>query len=248
MCYEMTCIYSKMIYNKADAIAVSSKPFIDYLCDVNGVKKSKICYIPQHSEDMNLPFKDENNGVLHLAFGGNIGSVQNVDCIVRAVAELKNSEGFTVDIYGDGSELEACKKLAVELNVQNKIIFHGRVSRETLWENYKTADAFLLTLKDEGIIGFTVPAKLQEYMSGNRPIIAAIGGAAEEIITSAECGVCVPAGDHKALASAIEDFVLNAASYKIFAENGRKHYEENFTLDKFMFSLEQFLKSFERSK
>lgn len=246
--FKLMHSYSKMIYNKADAIAVSSKPFIDYLCAVNGVKKSKICYIPQHSEDMNLPFKDENNGVLHLAFGGNIGSVQNVDCIVRAVAELKNSEGFTVDIYGDGSELEACKKLAVELNVQNKIIFHGRVSRETLWENYKTSDAFLLTLKDEGIIGFTVPAKLQEYMSGNRPIIAAIGGAAEEIITSAECGVCVPAGDHKALASAIEDFVLNAASYKIFAENGRKHYEENFTLDKFMFSLEQFLKSFERSK
>ena len=50
-------------------------------------------------------------------------------------------------------------------------------------------------------------------MSGNRPIIAAIGGAAEEIIASSQCGVCVPAGDYKALASAIKNFVLNKESY-----------------------------------
>jgi len=50
------------------------------------------------------------------------------------------------------------------------------------------------------------------------------------------------------LATAIEDFVLNELKYKKFAENGRKHFEENFTLDKFMLSLEQLLKSFERSK
>ncbi len=246
--FKLMHSYSKRLYNRADAIAVSSKTFTDYLSNVNGVKKSKICYIPQHSDDMNLPIKDNSDGILHLAFGGNIGSVQNIDCIVKAVAELKELTGFMVDIYGDGSELENCKKLANELNVQNKIIFHGRVDRERLWQEYKRADAFLLTLRAEDGIGLTAPAKLQEYMSGNRPIIAAIGGAAEEIISSSGCGVCVPAGDYKALATAIEDFVLNELKYKKFAENGRKHFEENFTLDKFMLSLEQLLKSFERSK
>ena len=246
--FSLMHAYSKKIYNRADAVAVSSKPFIDYLCDVNGVKKSKICYIPQHSEDMKLPFKDNDDGILRLSFGGNIGSVQNIDCIVKAVAELKALNGFVVDIYGDGSELESCKKLAAELNTQDKIVFHGRVDRETLWEEYKNTDAFLLTLRAEDGIGLTAPAKLQEYMSGNRPIIAAIGGAAKEIINSAECGVCVPSGDYKALAKAIEDFVLNKSAYNRLAENGRKYFEENFTLDKFMLSLEQLLKSFERSK
>ena len=246
--FKLLHSYSKKIYNRTDAIAVSSKPFTDYLCDVNGVERSKICYIPQHSEDMNLPPKKSSDGVLHLSFGGNIGSVQNIDCIVKAVAELKGLNGFIVDIYGDGSELENCKKLAEELQIQNKIIFHGRISRDRLWEEYKNTDAFLLTLKSEGLIGLTAPAKLQEYMSGNRPIIAAIGGAAEEIISSAECGVCVPSDDYKALANAISDFVLNSADYNKFAENGRKYFEENFTLDKFMLSFERFLKGFERSK
>ena len=238
--------YSRKMYNRADAIPVSSRPFFDYLYQVNGVKKSKMCYLPQHSDDLNLPVKDNSNGVLHLSFGGNIGSVQNIDTIVKAVAELKALDGFVVDIYGDGSELENCKKLASELNLQGKIIFHGRVSKEKLWEEYKNTDAFLLTLRAEDGIGLTAPAKLQEYMSGNRPIIAAIGGAAEEIIRTAECGVSVPAGDHKALAEKIKDFVLNKEAYNKFAKNGRLYFEQNFTLEKFMLSLEQLLKSFER--
>ena len=45
------------------------------------------------------------------------------------------------------------------------ITFFGRVDRDTLAEKYQNADAFLLTLKPEGIIGQTLPAKLQEYMS-----------------------------------------------------------------------------------
>jgi len=246
--FKLMHSYSKKLYNSADAIAVSSKPFIEYLRDINGVSANKIRYIPQHSDDMNLPLKTNNKGVLHLAFGGNIGSVQNIDCIVKAIAELKDMSGFIVDIYGDGSELENCKNLSYKLQTDDKIRFHGRVSREQLWDEYKKTDAFLLTLKSEGVIGLTAPAKLQEYMSGNRPIIAAIGGAAEEIITSTECGVCVPAGDYKALAGAIKKFVLNKDSYIKLAENGRKYFEENFTLKRFMLSLEKFLNDFERSK
>ncbi|MEE1026215.1 MAG: glycosyltransferase family 4 protein [Acutalibacteraceae bacterium] len=237
--------YSKKMYNRADVLAVSSKPFISYMETVNGVKSSNILYIPQHSEDMNLPIKKEIGSPVRFAFGGNIGSVQNVDCIVRAVAEIKNQKDFAVEIYGDGSELENVKKLALDLGVLDKIIFFGRVDRDSLWERYKNADAFLLTLKSEGVIGLTAPAKLQEYMSGNRPIIASIGGAAEEIIKSSNCGICVPADDYVALSGAMNDFILNKTSYNELAQNGRKYFEENFTLDVFMDSLE---KAFKKAK
>ena len=246
--FKLMHSYSKKLYNRADGIAVSSKPFIEYLKTINGVDENKIRYMPQHSDDMNLKPKIGSTDIVRLSFGGNIGSVQNIDCIVKAVAELKELNGFRVDIYGDGSELENCKKLAEELQIQHKICFHGRVGREELWQEYEKADAFLLTLRAEDGIGLTAPAKLQEYMSGNRPIIAAIGGAAEDIISSANCGICVPAGDYKALAEAIKKFVLNKNDYNNLAENGRRYFEENFTLNKFMVSLEQFLNDFERSK
>lgn len=230
--------YSKKIYNSADVLAVSSKPFINYMSQVNGVDEGKMVYLPQHSDDMNLPAKVNDDGIIRLAFGGNIGSVQNIDCIVKAVAELRDLSGFSVEIFGDGSELENCKALAENLQITDKINFHGRVNRETLWEAYKNVDAFLLTLKSEGVIGLTAPAKLQEYMSGNRPVIAAIGGAAEEIINTSGCGKAVAADDYKALAEAIKAYVLGEDKLNDCAENGRKYFEENFTLECYMKSLE----------
>lgn len=234
--------YSKKIYNSADILAVSSKPFIDYMQTVNGVQKQKIVYLPQHSEDMNLKQKTEYGSTVNFAFGGNIGSVQNVECIIKAVSELKDLSDFKVNIYGDGSELENCKKLSTDLGVNSKIVFHGRVDKQTLWKEYEKVDAFLLTLKSEGVIGLTAPAKLQEYMSGNRPIIASIGGAAAEIINTAKCGVAVNPNDYKALADAMKDFVLNKEVYNCCAANGRKYFEQNFTKQKFMESLTNLLK------
>ena len=244
--FKLMHLYSKKLYNRADKIAVSSKPFVNYLKTINGVDESKITYISQHSDDMNLPPKSNTTNPFHLAFGGNIGSVQNVDCIIKAVAELKDLEGFVVDIYGGGSEFENCKKLSSKLNTEDKIKFHGRITRDELWNEYKNTDAFILTLKSEGSIGLTVPAKLQEYMSGNRPIIAAIDGAAAEIIGTAECGVSVAAGDYKALAEEIKKFVLTSENYSVLAENGRKYFEEHFTLNKFMDSFLKFISDFER--
>lgn len=229
--------YSKKIYNKADVLAVSSKPFIDYMKNVNTVKKD-IVYLPQHSDDMNIPPKSGDANTVRFAFGGNIGSVQNLECIIRAVAEIKDIENFAVDIYGDGSELANCRELSEKLQTGDRIHFHGRVDKETLWKEYEKVDAFLLTLKSEGVIGLTAPAKLQEYMSGNRPIIAAIGGAAEEIIKQSGCGIQVPPDDHLALASAMKDFILNRSAYSYMSQNGRKYFEEHFRIESFMSAIE----------
>ena len=182
--------YSMSIYNGADLVGVTSKPFMDYLHTVNKVPIDKMVYLPQHAEPLSLEPK-EFDGKTIFAFGGNIGSVQNIECIIRAVSEIKDLDGFGVEIYGDGSELENLKKMSAELGTEEKITFFGRVDWTTLKEKYQNVDAFLLTLKPEGIIGQTIPAKLQEYMSGARPVIASIEGAAEESIKDSECGICV---------------------------------------------------------
>ena len=234
--------YSMGIYNSADLVAVTSKPFINYLHTVNKVPMDKMVYLPQHAESLDLREKEvtENNV---FAFGGNIGSVQNIECIIRAVAEIRDLNGYSVEIYGDGSELEKCKKLSTELGTNEKITFFGRVNWNELKERYNNADAFLLTLKPEGIIGQTVPAKLQEYMSGGRTVIASIGGAAKEIIEESRCGICVPSDDHKALADAMKYFVENRDKFGSCEQNGKDYFNKNFTRDKFITDLENHFQS-----
>ncbi len=232
--FKLVHLYCKSLYKSTDKMGVSSKPFIGYMNRVNNIPEDKMVYIPQHSEDMNLPKKDNTDGETVFAFGGNIGSVQNIECIVRAVSKLIDTDGFRVEIYGDGSELENCKRLSEELKTDGKIKYFGRVDRDTLWEKYENADAFLLTLKPEGIIGQTVPAKLQEYMSGARPVIASIEGAAAEIIEESGCGICVQPDDSDALAEAMKDFIENREKYLDCGRKGREYFLNNFTREKFI--------------
>lgn len=240
--FTLISAYSKGIYNSADFLGVTSEPFIEYHEDVNKVPTDKIVYLPQHAESLDLKPK-AFDGKTVFAFGGNIGSVQNIECIIRAVAEIKDIENYSVEIYGDGSELENCKKLSTELGTDEKITFFGRVDWATLKEKYENVDAFLLTLKPEGIIGQTIPAKLQEYMSGARPVIASIEGAAEKVITDSECGICVAADDGDALAEAMKDFVLNREKYALCGEKGKKYFTEHFTREKFITDLESYFES-----
>lgn len=227
--------YSKGIYNSASCVGVTSKPFVEYLKTVNEVPENKIIYIPQHSEDMNLAPKAHKDGEPYVfSFGGNIGSVQNIDCIIEAASYLRDRNDIKIEIYGDGSELQSCKALSEKLGTEKTVTFFGRVSKDELWKHYENTDAFLLTLKSDGVIGQTVPAKLQEYMSGARPVIAAVGGAAEQIINDSQCGICVPAGDSEALAKAIEDFVMNNEKCSDYGANGRAFYKNNFTGRSFM--------------
>ena len=237
--------YSMSIYNSADLVGVTSKPFMNYLHTVNNVPMEKMVYLPQHAESLDLKEKTKSDNVV-FAFGGNIGAVQNIECIIRAVSEIRDLNGYSVEIYGDGSELQNCKKLSTELGTDDKITFFGRVSWGELKERYNNADAFLLTLKPEGIIGQTVPAKLQEYMSGGRTVIASIDGAAKEIIEESRCGICVPADDHEALADAMKYFVENCEKFGSCEQNGKKYFNENFTREKFITDLENHFRSIMR--
>ena len=234
--------YSKSIYNGAALVGASSKPFMEYLHNVNDVPRDKLVYLPQHAEPLELKDKCQGENIV-FAFGGNIGAVQNVECIIRAVAKIRDLNGYSVEIYGDGSELQNCKKLSAELGADEKITFFGRVTWSELKEKYNNADAFLLTLKPEGIIGQTVPAKLQEYMSGGRPVIASIGDSSREIIEESNCGICVPPDDHDALALAMKDFVENHERYIHCGQNGKQYFYDNFTRDKFITDLENHFKS-----
>ncbi len=223
--------YSKWAYNKADILAVSSKPFENYLSDFNNVPHEKISYLPQHCTSIDIPLKKREEKTV-FAFGGNIGAAQDVECIIKA-ASLINDLDFCVEIYGDGSELQNCIELAKSLHADDRVHFHGRVSFEELCENYKNADAFLLTLKQNGAVGDTIPAKLQEYMSAGRPVFAAAGEGARLLIEESGCGQACDPSDSNALAEIMRDFILNPEKYDDCGQKGKNYYKENFTLDIF---------------
>ena len=194
--YRFSLRASRFIYRRCDTVAVSSRPFIPYLHEVCGVDKERMPYLPQHAEDL---YSDicgvyEEDGCTDFLFAGNIGAVQDVECIIKATARLPGELPFKVHIVGAGSNLNACKQLVEQLSLQNKVVFHGRHPQSQMPCYYKMADCMLLTLRGGDMIGETLPAKAQSYLSVGKPIVGAIDGAGREMIIEADCGEGVPAG------------------------------------------------------
>lgn len=207
--YKLADKLSKNAYQNSNIILVTSKPFIEYFTTVHKIDQKKIIYLPQFSQDYSKKLKKvKKDGKIHLLYAGNIGKAQNVRCIIEAIELLKTKKDYIVDIVGDGSECLSLINLVNRKNLEEKIIFHGEKSKDELLYFYSLADALLLTMKDDGTyVSKTLPLKTQSYMSTRKPILASINGAAKEVINEYKCGYCVDAGDVKAFATIIENFI-----------------------------------------
>jgi len=86
---------------------------------------------------------------------------KRIDWILRALALLERGSqplsshvSWQLDIAGKGSQLEAMRALARELNIADRVVFHGFVSDDQLHVLYDQADLFLMP----AVQGYGIPA------------------------------------------------------------------------------------------
>lgn len=236
---------SRKIYQGADRILVTSRPFIDYLSKENGVNSDRIEYLPQHAgtQMLSMDLTSDDNGIADFMFAGNLGNGQKLDVIIDAAAELGQRNDYKIHFVGDGRMREKLEKMAVEKGLQDNVVFHGNQRREDMPSFYKMADALLITLRGNNEVGNTMPGKLQMYMTTGKPVFGAINGAAYEVIHESGCGDCVKAGDSNGLAKLMLDYIENPTKYSECGHKGKEYFKEHFTLDIYMDALEKELKS-----
>ena len=170
-----------------------------------------------------------------------MGKGQTLDVILKAAAEIRDKI-FIIHMVGDGSQRKELEALSKTLGIQDKVIFYGNQKREDMADWYKKADALLITLRGNNAVGDTMPGKLQAYMATGKPVLGAINGAANEVIRESRCGACVNAGDYAGLAHLMADFIDNPEKFKECGNNGKKYFLENFTLEKYVDSIENQMK------
>lgn len=237
--------YSQGIYNKADKILIPSPQFESYLSGVCLVPEDNIEILFNHAESDYLACTNVKvDNKIHLLFAGNIGKAQNIELLINAIYRLdpKLRQSVIVDLVGDGSHVEVLKKLIEELDLNEIFIFHGHKSIKDVMEYYNLCDACILNLDGSGSISLTIPGKLQSYMASGKPIIAAVSGSARDLIIEANCGLISSNNDVELFSDNIAKFISNPNDYKDYGDNGRKYFIDNFTLDKHVSQLENYLK------
>jgi len=240
--YKAVLLLSRYIYKRVDKIAVSSRLFKNYFNEVIGIN-GDIKYLPVYAESLfeNIQPESHESGISNLVFAGNIGEMQSVETIIKAANELKDLDNIKWHIVGDGSDKNNCERLAREYGLSN-VIFYGQRPIEEMPEFYSIADAFLVTLKVNKEISYTLPNKVQSYMAAGKPVIGAIDGETRLVIEEADCGYCCKAEDYIALAELIKGFALNIEKHAALGDNARKYYKEHFDKQIFMNKLIEFLK------
>lgn len=238
-------VISTCIYRDADTIATNSSAYIDCFEQVHGINRSRCQYVPQYADDgyLNMDLTAEPSEKIRFMVMGNIGKLQYLRVLMKAVDFLKERNDFELHIVGDGSVLEECKEFVASHNLDNHVIFHGRHPVKKMPEFYRKADACVLTLHVPGApwISSTLPSRLQGYMAAGKPVIAAIDGSAAKVITDSGCGASVAATDSMGLALLMEDFIDNRQKYEKCGEKGRDYFIRNFTRDRYMNKIESLL-------
>jgi glycosyltransferase involved in cell wall biosynthesis len=241
----------KWTYKHADTLLVQSHAFINPIIKLS--KTSKVFYYPNVADvsikqgDAEVVISDDFINVLDsyftVVFTGNIGTAQSMQTLIGAAQILKTEKNIKFVLVGSGSMLEWVKEQQLKLKLDN-IYISGRYPISSMDFIFKNSGCLLAMLKSDEIFTYTIPGKIQAYLSSGKPIIASLNGEGARIIVESGSGITCPAEDSAALASSVlKLFKISETERTLMGKSGKKYYNEHFEINKQAKKLVEILES-----
>jgi glycosyltransferase involved in cell wall biosynthesis len=154
---------------------------------------------------------------------GGLQKLKGVNHVLEALATLRSRHDFTYVIVGDGEESRNLRTLARELELEDRVVFCGRLGREEVPQYFSACDLFILGSLTEGSGNV-----LLEAMSSGRPVICTDSGGPPEYVLHGRTGFVVPVGDVQAMAERIRQLLDKPELADSLGEAGRTRMVEGF--------------------
>jgi D-inositol-3-phosphate glycosyltransferase len=155
-----------------------------------------------------LGFKDNEKIILYV---GRFAALKGIDRLLKAMTHLRDLPDLKlVIIGGDGDSAPQYiefKRLAAELDVNDKIVFAGRLEQNELPQYYGAADLLAVPSYHEsfGLVAL-------EALACGTPVVATEVGAMESVICEGKSGRVVADSRPSSFAEAIRNFVSKPLS------------------------------------
>ena len=160
---------------------------------------------------------------------------KGVDKVIRALPLiLQDFPDVMYWVVGDGPLKQEWQKLAIELGVDERMHFWGRVDEQVLVKIYQQADIFIMPSTGEGF-GIVF---LEAWQYG-LPVIGSNVDASAEVIGS--FGITVDPTDIQAIADRVKDLFFDAEKSRMLGRLGYERLLDNYTLDSFCDNLSKIL-------
>lgn len=235
--YEILKIWSKYIYKRCDKILLSSPSFKDYFSSYLKLSYLDMAYVPQpaflpHKNKEDIVYKDPT-----FVYCGNIGKLQLVSEIINGFSLLKGTNAKLI-IIGMGSEAENVKTLIKTKKLEDKVIYLGPKRRDEACLYFKNSKALIVSLKEGGSVGKTIPNKLITSLYYGKPILGIISGDGKDILEKAK-GTIFAKEDTESIKNAFATLLsMNEAELNNLGKNNKEYYDKNFSFEKIVDEIE----------
>ena len=160
-----------------------------------------------------------------IAYVGRFTEKKRPDLVIRAFARTaQDRPEARLEMVGDGKLLQACRRLADELGLAGRVVFHGAQKHDFVRVLLRRAP--ILTLHsmagadgdEEGM-----PASAQEGMAAGAVIVSSAHGGMPDHVRDGENGRLFAEGDVEAHAKALTEVLANPGSAATMAASARAY-------------------------
>lgn len=149
------------------------------------------------------------NNSKRILFVGLLVPIKGIPYLFQALNQLrKNRDDWHLDIVGDGPSRREYEQLATDLELVEKVTFHGIKSKQEVSKFMQQADLFVLPSSVE-----TFGAAAAEALSTGTPVLATRCGGVEEFIND-NVGLLVTPNDAEALYNGLDYMLDHLAEFK----------------------------------
>lgn len=216
--YRWLARIEKRCFAHFDLLLANSRATAASLSEAYGIPESRMALSPltvgKGPSDVRV--RPLEGGPALLFSGGNFYR-KGLDTLVRALALLSDSlPEVHLHVAGQDKAKGRIQALAMQLGVEERIQFHGRVEPSRMASLFASADLFVMPSRTEAL-GLVY----LEAFRADLPVIAAARGGVVEIVKDHRTGLLVPPCDPPALAGAIRSLAQDRDLQQMLIQGGR---------------------------
>ena len=208
----------------------------------NGVNESKISVLPNavDSSKFDIIPKDKNlekelgfDGKVVIGYIGSFVKYEGLDLLLEACSILKEKHGdiFRLLLVGDGDTMQQLRRTARFLQLEDQVVFTGRVSHDEVQKYYSLIDIAPLPRKGLRVCELVSPLKPFEAMGSGKVLVTSSVQALAEIVQDGVTGLVFEKDNSQDLAEKLEIALLDENLRSDIGTNANKWVKENHSWD-----------------
>lgn len=205
----------KMFLPQIRYMLTASESYADWFADTYAIPRPIVVQnFPYRNFSFQEPHHNDDNTPKTILYQGMLNPSRGIDKLLHALHAIPNA---ILKIAGEGPEKENLQTLTRELNLQNRVMFLGKISPSKLKTITPTADVGVSIEENNGLsYYYSMPNKISDYIQAGIPVVTSHFPEMKRIVEQYRVGECILSHSREELSSKINRVL----------QNGKHHYKD----------------------